>query len=537
MSLWLSPMLAIVLLASPTAAAAPAKKKPRAPASPSAALVALDGLASATDKSTMDMELRSLLPGTGHLVQPKAKTEETLATVKKLGLACDSGDVDCLIRVGALGGVSVVLKGILSVEGEAFALDLVAVDIKGLRERGRVRVAVPRTGGQRRTALDSALTGVLRPDDWRGQLRVGVAQRGASVVVDGVPRGFAPLSGPLELTPGRHVVFVVLEGFRTHKETIDVVYEGEVGVDVTLVPGVSEEAPMFTTATTTPAPPSTTVTTVDASPGRRRPMRVVMYDVEATGVPPRVAQVMGAFLVAELRKREGISVLDSSELRALVGDGTTTAGDVRGCTQDQCFAEVAEALGADGVVVAQLTQLEDEVLFGLRRIDQQKQEVTGSFLERVPVDDAAALLPLVGTSIAATFGDVALRPGQTAGVDERAGHVMNPPPLPPLLSGSLYAGTAVAGGVGVTLLGVSLVSFLEYDGNKARFASANDADENSRLQPIQDRFYLSQVAGFVGVGAAVILGTAAVVTGLSTDWDGYGAAGTTASTSPPGQTP
>jgi hypothetical protein len=456
MSLWLSPMLAIVLLASPVAAAAPAKKKPRAPASPSAALVALDGLASATDKSTMDMELRSLLPGTGHLVQPKAKTEGTLATVKKLGLACDSGDVDCLIRVGALGGVNVVLKGILSVEGDAFALDLVAVDIKSLRERGRVRVAVPRTGGQRRTALDSALTGVLRPDAWRGQLRVGVAQRGASVVVDGVPRGFAPLSGPLELTPGPHVVFVVLEGFRTHKETIDVVYEDEVGVDVTLVPGVSEDAPVFSAA-----PPKLEVPAPSTPPpaGRRRPMRVVMYDVEATGVPPRVAQVMGTFLVAELRKREGISVLDSGELRALVGDGTTTAGDVRGCTEDQCFAEVAEALGADAVVVAQVTQIEGEVLFGLRRIDQQKQEVTGSFLERVAADDTAALLPLVGKSITSTFGDVLLRPGQTAGVDDKAVQVMNPPPLPPLLSGSLYAGTFVSGATSATLLGVSLVTW------------------------------------------------------------------------------
>jgi len=513
-------VLAIVLLASPVAAA-PAKKKPRAPATPSVALVALDGLASATDKSTLEEELRSLLPGTGHVLQPRAKTDATLATVKKLGLACDSGDVDCLIRVGALGGVNVVLKGILSVEGEAFALDLVAVDIKGLRERGRVRVTVPRTGGERRTALDSALTGVLRPDAWRGQLRVGVAQRGASVVVDGVPRGFAPLSNALDLTPGEHQLFVVLEGFRTHKETVGVVYADEVGVDVTLVPGVSEEAPVFSTA-----PPKLEEPVPSAPPpgsgGRRRPMRVVMYDVEATGVSPRVARVMGTFLVAELRKREGISVLDSGELRALVGDGTTTAGDVRGCTEDQCFAEVAEALGADGVVVAQLTRIEGQVLFGLRRIDQQKQEVTGSFLERVVAEDTAALLPLVGKSIAATFGDVVLRPGQSAGVDDTALRVMNPPPLPPLLSGSLYAGTVVAGAAGATLLGVSLVSYLRYEQGLAVGAQQGNINENNELQATQATFYASQVAGFIGIGAAAVLGTAAVLTGFSTDWEGYG---------------
>ena len=533
--LWLIAALSASSVSSSSLAAALAKKA-KPPAAPSVAVAALDGIASAADKTAVETELRALLPAAGYTVQKKDKTDATLATVKKLGLACDSGDVDCLIRVGALSGVNVVIKGLLSGDGgDGFALDLVAVDVNALRERSRVRVLVPRSGAGRKLALDSAVTGVLRPEAWRGLLRVDVGQRGASIVVDGVPRGFSPLSAPVELTPGPHAVFVVLEGFRSHKESVEVLYEDEVSLNVTLVPGVSEDAPRFTTA-----PKVIEATTTTAPAVRRGPLRVVVYDVDATGVPSRVAQVIGSLLVAELRKREGVSVLDSEELRALVGDGASTAGDVRGCSVDQCFAEVAEALGADGIVVAQLTQLEGQVLFGLRRIDQHKQEVTGSFLERVPADDTEALLPLVGKSITATFGDVPLRAGQTAGVDERASRVLNPPPLPPVLSGSLYTGSAVAGVVTLAATGFGIYSYVSYNSGLADAADPArvvDPEANIRLRAHEQTFYAAQTVGLVGLGAAVVLGAAALITGLSTDWQGDGAAVEPATPLRTGRTP
>jgi hypothetical protein len=511
----------IWLLSSSLLAAPPTKKKTKPLPSPSVAVASLDGIASAADKAAVELELRGLLPATGYTVQKKDKTDATLAAVQKLGLTCDSGDIDCLIRVGALSGVNVVIKGLLSTDGDNFALDLVAVDVNGLRERARVRVAVPRSGAGRKAALESAVTGVLRPEAWRGLLRVDVNVRGASIVVDGVPRGFSPLSTPVELTPGPHALFVVLEGFRSHKESVEVVYEDEVGVSVALVPGVSEDAPQFTTAPQAiESKPTTT------SSARPHLLRVVMYDIETTGVAPRVAQVLGTLLVAELRKREAVSVLDRGELMALLGDGEGTAGNVRSCSVDQCFAEVADALGADVVVVAQLTQIEGQVLFGLRRIDPQKQEVTGSFLERVPADNTDALLPLVGKSITATFGDLSLRAGQTSGVDERATRIMNPPPLPPILSGSLYVGTAIAGVVTVAAAVVGVGSAVSYDAalvEAARSTQSANSDENRLLSGYAQTFFSAQTVGLVGLGAAVVLGAAAVITGLSTDWQGDGA--------------
>jgi hypothetical protein len=250
-------------------------------------------------------------------------------------------------------------------------------------------------------------------------------------------------------------------------------------------------------------------------PPRRGPLRVIVYDVERAGIEPRVAAAIGTFLVAELRKREQVSVLDSGELRALVGDGRSTAGDARGCTEDQCFAEVAEALGADAVVVTSLTRIESETVFGLRRIDPEKQEVLGSFVSRVPGDDATALLPLVGQSIGATFADVALRPGQRAGVDDRARLVLSPPPLPPLLAGSLTAGAVVAGGVGSALGGAAFLTWNEHREGIERRRS------NDELAPLATRFDLLQLGALVGIGAGAVLGVAGGVTGLFTDWEGY----------------
>jgi hypothetical protein len=514
--------VAILLLCATSATAAKQDRRAKPPAKPTIALLPLGGIVPAAERGALDAELRAGLPDMGFVVQASAKTTSVLADVKALGLACDTGSIDCLVRVGALGGANVVLAGVVSPdERGASSLELLAVDVNGLRERGRIRVLIPDEGAGRRSAIVGVLTGVLRPEAWRGLLRVNVAQRGASIVIDGVPRGFAPLSAAIELTPGPHALFVGLEGFRPHKERAEVVYDDEVTIDVALVPGASEQAPVFSTA---PKPEVAPVPAPTPAPIRKGPLRVAMYDVEATGVAPRVAQVMGTFLVAELRKREAVSVLDSGELRVLVGGGATTAGDVRSCREDQCFAEVAEALGADSVVVAQLTQVEGEVLFGLRRIDQHKQELTASFLQRVPAGDTEALLPLVGQSITAAFADRPLRAGEVAGVDERAQRVMNPPPLPPLLAGSLYAGTAIASVAGTALLGVSLVSWFEYNDAMARFAPRDtDGDENAKLQPLRDRFAGSQLTGFIVLGAAAALGASALLTSRSTDWQGYGA--------------
>jgi hypothetical protein len=236
---------------------------------------------------------------------------------------------------------------------------------------------------------------------------------------------------------------------------------------------------------------------------------------------------MGQLLVEEIRKRERVSVLDSGELRALVGDGATTARDFRGCSVTECFAEVAEALGADAVVASQLTQVGGNILFGLRRIDPRKQEVAASFSEQVPLDDTNKLLPLVGKSIDIAFAEVSLRKGQKAGVEVVASRRLNPPPLTPVYATATLSGAVVAGAVGtVALIGAGAVAAVYGAGRDAASKEIEPDDvvvinESTPLRQQRDTFGVLLPVGLGAVAVGALAGGAGVVLGAFTDWDGY----------------
>jgi hypothetical protein len=93
--------------------------------------------------------------------------------------------------------------------------------------------------------------------------------------------------------------------------------------------------------------------------------------------------------------------------------------------------------------------------------------------------------------------------------------VLSPPPLPPLLAGSLTAGAIVAGSVGGVLGGAAFLTWNEHrDGVERR--RSNDV-----LAPLAARFDVLQLGAFVGVGAGAVLGIAGGITSLFTDWEGY----------------
>lgn len=496
---------------------------PNAPPRPLVALVELKGLVDDEARAALDAALRARLADFGFDVQEPSETRVAQEALNGLGLCADAGSVECLVQVGALAKARVVLAGVLTPHDADLALELVGVDVNGMRERGRVRVRVPVADlAARDLALESALTGILRPEQWQGALRIAVAQRGASIYVDGAPRGFAPLSAPIELTPGAHAVFVGLEGFQAFKGTVEVAFREETALDIVLVPGVGEPPPTLAIA----MPEGPPAAAPEPAPPRKTPLRVVVYDVDAVGVEPRVARVMGQLLVAEIRKHERVSVLDSSELRALVG-GPDDPLDTRGCTAAECFAEVADALGADAVIVSALTNIEGQILFGLRRIDPRAQSVTASYLERVPADDTGALLPLVGPSISGAFADAPLRPGERSGVDERAARVMNPPPLPPIFAGSLYAGAGVSAAAAVGLFATAGTAWLLHDAQLdiATAAAGPDEpdDESEILAPLRTTWAVTSTGGVVALVGAALFGGAALLVGELTDWEGVGA--------------
>jgi hypothetical protein len=245
---------------------------------------------------------------------------------------------------------------------------------------------------------------------------------------------------------------------------------------------------------------------------------------------------MGQVLLAEIKKRERTSVIGADEIRTLIAGTPTPAPGapadpelgvgLAGCSTEECFADVAEALGADAVVVAQLTALEGEILFGVRRIDQARQEVTGSVLERVPAGEPTALLALVGPAVEKLFPDAPLRAGETAGVDDAARRRLDPPPLPPAVPLALGATTAAAGVVGVVAFASSLLALSTYSElvDVASGPGAVPVDAR-QVQGAAQTATTAAVVGWSAVGAATLLGVAAGVALPFTDWEGAAGAG------------
>ena len=76
---------------------------------------------------------------------------------------------------------------------------------------------------------------VLRDRLSSGTLRLRVSPEGAEVLVDGLPRGVAPLEEPLRLRAGQHTVEVRLPPrYETSRRDVDVPGGAEVVVDITL---------------------------------------------------------------------------------------------------------------------------------------------------------------------------------------------------------------------------------------------------------------------------------------------------------------
>lgn len=476
---------------------------------PSIALLPLHGVAvPEAERTALERELRAALAARDLRVEAPTRTAEALEDVRALGLACDFGAVECLVRVGAIGLTNLVLSGTVSSVAGGYELELQLVDVVALQERARQRAPVPGEGQPRARGIDGALTAVLRPEAWRGALQVDVPGRmAASVLVDGTPQGLTPLRGSLALTPGRHELVVELDGFRSHRESVEVIYDELTRVTVALAPGLAPAA-------ATPRLPKAGLP-VDDRAYRGRLVRIAFHDVGVVGVPERLGRVLGSFIVAELRKRENISVLDGAELRALT----------RGCATDDCGAAAAQALGADGAVVVHLTQTEGQTVLGLRRVDKEHQRVVAGFAGSVPVDDHAALLELVGKSIDAVFPDAALRSGERAGVAAEALRVIDPPPLPPFVSGALAVLTGAGALVTTGLLAATMMSASDYEAALVRAHAGESADENAALAQSRARFEQLQPLLAVTSVCTAVLGGSALGTGLLTDWAGDAARG------------
>jgi hypothetical protein len=493
-------------------------------ASPRSALVLPPvGLAVTEEqRAAVAEELRLALPAFDLTPMSRAETAGVAAAVETMGVACALDAVECIVQLGGIAAVDVVLAGLVAPRDGVVVLDLLAVDVGSGALRGRTQTVLSAEPRARKQEIEGALAALLRPEVWRGFLTIGVDRPGAQVVIDGIARGFTPMKRPLPLSPGPHQVFVGLEGFRAHRESVVITYAGRHDLKVRLVPGPSEPPPLRT-APAAPTTPAGDATKEVAAPERRsaprKTLRVALYEPSVAGVPARVVTVMQDLIAAELRKRERVSVLGTDELRSFLRQGQDGA-DVSTCSEDQCLADVADALGVDVVVLSQFTEVGGELFFGLRRIDQDRQEVAGSYSAQIPASELAALLPHVGKSVTQTFGDIPLRAGQTAGVDDSAGRKLSPPPLHRAVTIGIAAGSGV---VLASSAGFAFGAFSVADDWNRAVAGATDkvvARSHEERDAAEALHQGLQGAFWSAIGLGAALGAGAAVAWQFTDWEG-----------------
>jgi hypothetical protein len=162
-----------------------------------------------------------------HTVVSAQETDAVLDSVRALGVNCDPADAPCAARVGALGGVDLVV--VLLSKGDHISLKL--IDVASSAERAAVARQV--TDKDHASACRSAVVELITPERYVGTLVFAGAPAGATVLVDAAPMGTLPFDAGLELKPGSYDVAVVHEGKPLVEKRIDVIYGASAIIDVT----------------------------------------------------------------------------------------------------------------------------------------------------------------------------------------------------------------------------------------------------------------------------------------------------------------
>ena len=277
-------------------------------------------------------------------------------------------------------------------------------------------------------------------------------------------------------------------------------------------------------AATTAAPPPAATTPSDAAPAAasepttredRKLLAIAVYELEAQGVDARQARVVQATLLAELRKLDRVTVIGTDEIQAMLQHEANK--QLLGCAQDSCLSEIADALGVDVLVVGALARVNDEHVFGLKRVDQTAAKVTGQVNRRFTAGNGEEFLVAVGPAVEELFPDVPLRPGAERGATKEMAIRLNPPPLPAWV---FWTGAAATTGL---VVGASVVGVLNVAAQDDYARYKTDADPfvlavyEEKGRAVNDSAY----AFFALAGGATALAIATGIAAFFTDFWGY----------------
>lgn len=261
--------------------------------------------------------------------------------------------------------------------------------------------------------------------------------------------------------------------------------------------------------------------TSDAAPAVSEgpPIRIAVYDLEVEGLDERTARVLTDSVLFEVRKLSHISAIGMDEVRAMLDLEAQKA--MVGCSaEDSCLADIAGALGVDGLVIGAVARVGSEDVFTLKRIDQRAAATVGNVTKRLPAGDGEELLAAVGDIVAEVFPEYALREGKARGVDPEVGRRLNPPPLSPWV---FWSGVGVTG-VMLATAGLAGAGWAVFQSDYSALAdrSATEVVDGIALKDAGGRAQTAELAGWSLLGTAAVLGAVTGVLALFTDFYGYG---------------
>lgn len=232
------------------------------------------------------------------------------------------------------------------------------------------------------------------------------------------------------------------------------------------------------------------------------PPKVAMPSLSVIGFDDRLADFYAEHLAQQL-KFEGLQIVTQKEIATLLGFERQKA--LLGCNEasSACVAELANALGADGVALGDIAKVGAKTQINLKVISAADGKTLSAFSERVEGEEAVLdaltraaekLAKGVAQSMGRTIVPVALE--LRGGTSEPAGKKTW---WIPAVGGALVAGAGA-------ILFVSGSS----DYNKLMNATAAEPIGVSEAQSLRDGGKLKEglaVACFIAGGAAVAVGT------------------------------
>jgi hypothetical protein len=147
-------------------------------------------------------------------------TQMALQDPKNRAVALCTAGPECAIKVGKLVAADIVVIGSISGLGDAFSLNLRALEVARAKELARYQATV---SGRDKLIPEVRLAAyrLVAPERIKGWLVVDIQTAGVAIEIDGAPVGTTPLAAPISnLSPGRHVAVIKWPGYQPLKQEL-----------------------------------------------------------------------------------------------------------------------------------------------------------------------------------------------------------------------------------------------------------------------------------------------------------------------------